>query len=326
MTSMNMDSPTKFFECSIPISMCNLECEYCYVRNAHRNFNVQTPLKYSRYQIEKCLTQQRLGGKCFFSFCGSGETTLYNEMPMISDAVVSNGHYMNITTNGTSTSSVKKILEQTKCHSSHLLFSCSLHYNELAKRNLLQHFIDTIECIKSYGASYIISFVLNAGYYDVLDKVKEFTISNFGHLPAVFIGRIIHSTTIDCNNDIETFFKHGKEFNSKLFYFCLRHFGNTSPRKCNAGKTSFVLNFQNGICKPCYHITKTAFNIFEDDKPLPIQEKCINCCRSCVNNAHFMALGSCPFEETMHTYYSIRKDHGQFSSDMKEFLSQKLPK
>ena len=64
----------RFFECLIPVTVCNLKCSYCYViQRDYRNMKL-AELKYTPEHIGKCLTKERLGGECFFSICGAGET------------------------------------------------------------------------------------------------------------------------------------------------------------------------------------------------------------------------------------------------------------
>ena len=54
------------------------------------------------------------GGNAYFSICGAGETTLQNEIADITYSILKNGHYVNITTNGTIEKRLKEILELKK--------------------------------------------------------------------------------------------------------------------------------------------------------------------------------------------------------------------
>ena len=51
----------KFFECYIPITMCNLKCEYCYVMQEKRRTEKKANFKYDVGTIQKALTVERLG-------------------------------------------------------------------------------------------------------------------------------------------------------------------------------------------------------------------------------------------------------------------------
>lgn len=58
----------RFFECLIPVTVCNLKCSYCYViQRNYRNMRL-AELKYTPEHIGKCLTKERLGGECFFQY------------------------------------------------------------------------------------------------------------------------------------------------------------------------------------------------------------------------------------------------------------------
>lgn len=60
----------RFFECLIPVTLCNLKCSYCYViQRDYRNMKL-AELRYTPEHIGKCLTKERLGGECFFQYAG----------------------------------------------------------------------------------------------------------------------------------------------------------------------------------------------------------------------------------------------------------------
>ena len=98
-----MDKVKRFIECLIPVTACNLKCSYCYVIQRHNRKGRMAELKYSPEQIGRALRQERWGGVCYFSICGSGETTLQKGLEDIVYQILQQGHYVNITTNGTVT-------------------------------------------------------------------------------------------------------------------------------------------------------------------------------------------------------------------------------
>lgn len=56
----------RFFECLIPVTLCNLKCSYCYViQRDYRNMKL-AELRYTPEHIGKCLTKERLGGGVLF--------------------------------------------------------------------------------------------------------------------------------------------------------------------------------------------------------------------------------------------------------------------
>ena len=70
----------RFIECYLSVTQCNLECHYCYV--IQRNHRKMQPLElnYSPEIIGKALSRERLGGTCFISICGGGETLIPKEI------------------------------------------------------------------------------------------------------------------------------------------------------------------------------------------------------------------------------------------------------
>lgn len=100
-----------FIECLIPITKCNIKCSYCYViQRHHRNMQFAN-FRYSPEYMAKALSPQRLGGIAYISLCGAGETLLQKEVPEITYYLLKEGHYVNITTNGTITKAFKEISE-----------------------------------------------------------------------------------------------------------------------------------------------------------------------------------------------------------------------
>lgn len=58
----------RFFECLMPVTVCNLKCSYCYViQRDYRNMKL-AELKYTPEHIGKCLTKERLGGSVSFQY------------------------------------------------------------------------------------------------------------------------------------------------------------------------------------------------------------------------------------------------------------------
>lgn len=75
-----MEKIKRFFECFVPVTACNLKCGYCYViQRGNRSMDIPQ-LKYTVSQIGKALSKERLGGVCYFSLCGAGETLMADQI------------------------------------------------------------------------------------------------------------------------------------------------------------------------------------------------------------------------------------------------------
>ena len=68
-------------------NLVSCKCEYCYVIQEDRRKMEPAKLQYDIPTIKKALTKERLGGVCYFSLCGAGETLLQNEISDIMEQI-----------------------------------------------------------------------------------------------------------------------------------------------------------------------------------------------------------------------------------------------
>jgi hypothetical protein len=87
-----METIKIFFECLIPETVCNLKCGYCYVVQRNQKTNKIPQLDFPISTIKKALTKERLGGTCYFSICGAGETFAPDYLIDIVRVLLENGH------------------------------------------------------------------------------------------------------------------------------------------------------------------------------------------------------------------------------------------
>ncbi len=325
-----MSGIKRFFECLIPITTCNLKCDYCYViQREARNMSL-AEMKYSPEQIGKALTKDRLGGTCYFSICGSGETTLQPELSDIVYQILNNGHYVNVTTNGTITKRIDRLLDQNKEYLNRLHIAFSLHYLELVRLNLLEVFFDNVNKVKDAGASFVVQINLCDEYLPHLDEIKSICINRVGALPQVAATRKEDSglKEVELYSDLsaDEYREIGKSFESPLFNFTMKNFNVPRKEFCYAGDWSGNLDFSTGILRRCY-CSYIRQDIFKDPtKPINFMAIGNHCGSSfCMNSSHFMSLGVIPEIETP-TYAELRnrEDAGWYTDEMKKVLSGKL--
>lgn len=213
----------RFFECLIPETVCNLRCDYCYVIQREQNTQKIPPLDYSPEIIGKALTQQRLGGVCYFSICGAGETFVPDYLIDIVYQLLKNGHFVNITTNGTLTHKIKKISVIPTQWLKRLHFSFSFHYLELKRLNLIETFFDNVHFVKSLGCSIIVQLNLYDGYVPYIDEIKELCMKKVGSYPQIAATRketlLTKKIEIMSDRNIDEYRRIGESFNSPLFDF-----------------------------------------------------------------------------------------------------------
>ena len=317
---------SRFFECLVPISSCNLYCEYCYVIQGNRR-NIKIPgISYSVSQFRKAISLDRLGGVCFFSFCGSGETLLCEELPELVQVALETGHIVNITNNGTITQKIDHFLNLPIQYQKNLLFSFSLHYTELKKRNLLGVFAKNVKNVMKSDISCFVSLNLCDDYIENINQIKEYCLDNFGVLPQVALTRIEgDGYSIFSKLTPEEYKSYGDTFQSPLFEYTYNNFKVKREEYCHAGEVSYCLNLATGDLKRCY--AETPFMNFFDESiteipRLPIGKYCKS--KYCVNSSHFLSLGAIPdFDNTSYAFLRQR-ENGWIKNNVLVELSQKL--
>lgn len=325
------DKMKRFFECLIPVTSCNLKCGYCYViQRDNRKMDLPT-LKYSPETIGAGLTQERLGGVCYFSICGAGETLLPKETVQIVEKLLGNGHYVNITTNGTLKKRFDEILMLPKENLSRLHFAFSLHYNELLRLGLLETFFDNIRKVRQAGCSFVLQINLCDEYLEQWDAIKEICIREVGAVPQVAATRkekndgcSIQKVELLTDMTEEEYIKIGNSYKSPLFDFTMKNFNERRDEFCYAGAWSGTLNLETGILSKCYGPDQQ--DIFADlSKPIDFTP--VGQCGSlfCMNSSHFLSLGVIP-EMLTPTYANLRnrKEAEWYTERMASFLNQKL--
>ena len=323
-----MDKPVRFFECLIPVSVCNLKCPYCYVIQENRRKMQYANLKYSPEYIAKALSKQRLGGTCWISICGAGETLCQKELIPIVKLLLEEGHYINITTNGTLTKRFKELINECKEYTKHLHFSFSFHYTELLRLNLLDIFFNNIDFVRNNGCSFLLQINLCDEYIPFIDEIKRLSLERVGAYPQVAVTRNETTQPISIMTSLldEEYMKIGKSFNSPLLDFTYKNFNVKRREFCYAGDWSGVLNLETGWLSKCY-MNSEGQNIFDNiEKPIKFEAVGKNCKNIyCVNSSHFMSLGVIP-SIMCPTYAQLRNryDAKWYTEEMNSFLNCKL--
>lgn len=323
-----MQKIKKFIECLLPVTACNLKCSYCYVIQEGRRKNEMPHLKYSPELIGQALNKKRLGGTCYISICGAGETLIPEETIPIVEAILKQGHYVNVTTNGTISKRFDEIISLDKSLLKRLQFAFSFHYLELLRTNNLDIFFENINKVKSAGCSFLVQINLCDDYEPYLDTIKDICLKRVNAYPQVAVTRdeSNNSMNIMTKHTLKQYYELGKSFDSKLFEFTMKNFMVKRNEFCYAGEWAFSLNLSTGELRQCY-FQKVLQNIFEDiEKPIKCEAVGCGCNNKfCTNSSHFMALGVIPQIETP-TYFELRNREGTnwYSKEMSEFLNSKL--
>jgi organic radical activating enzyme len=323
-----MKNIKRFAECLVPGTVCNLNCSYCYTKQEGRR--KRTPyFKYTPEYMGKALSKDRLGGICYISMCAAGETLFSPKMPEIIKCILRQGHYVNITTNGTLNQRFDEILKLVKPEElKRLHFAFSFHYLELVRTNKIDDFFDNVKKMRNSGCSFLIQLNLCDEYIPYLKEIKKICEKNTGAPPQLAATRNERTKkiTLMTKYKVEEYKKFGDMFKSPLFDFTMKNFMVKRKEFCYAGDWAFKLYLDTGEMRKCYGSRSTQ-NIFKDLNK-PIRFKAIgNNCKSpyCINSSHFLSLGVIPGIST--PSYAELRDRPQaqwYNPEMKAFLNTKL--
>ena len=325
-----MEKIKRFLECLVPVTVCNLKCSYCYIIQRESRTLELPKFEYPPEHIGKALSKKRLGGVSYISICGAGETLVPKEIPKIIEEILKQGHYVNITTNGTLTNKFEEIVKIDKELLKRLHFSFSFHYLELKRLNMLEQFFDNIKLIKNHGCSFIVQLNLCDDYNPYIDEIKNICMEKVGALPQIAATRKENKDKIELMTNLskEEYEKIGQDFNSNLFTYTMKNFNKKRCEFCYAGQWSGVLNLANGKLMKCYGAPFTQ-NIYKNiNKPIKFEAVGNNCYSSfCYNSSHFMSLGILGKDNDLeYTYASLRDrpEANWLNENTKEFFKGKL--
>lgn len=326
-----MDKLKRFIDINVPVTTCTLRCHYCYITQ-HRLFSQAVPeIRWTPDHIGKALSKERLGGICHFNMCGSGETLLQPALTGIVKAILEQGHYIMIVTNGTVTRRFDEMLSTYPIElRKRLGFKFSFHFLELKKRNLMDLFFNNIKKVRDAGCSFSLKLTPSDELIPYIDDVKAECMKRLGALCHVTVARDETDERFILLTKLtrEEYIKVWSQFNSDLFDFKISVFGEKRNEFCYAGAWGGMLDLGSGLFRPCDK-TLLRQNIFEDiTKPInfhPIGK----CNKAHCHNAHaWLTLGMIPTLDTpLYAQMRNRKNgEGQewLQPEMKNILSQKL--
>jgi len=321
----------RFIDCIIPFRTCNLQCSYCYITHTRSWGNSLPIFQYDAAWIGRALSAKRLGGICLVNICGDGETLLPPEMPRIISSILKQGHFVMVVTNGTVSKRFDEIVGLPGDYLDRLMFKFSYHYLELKRKKWLNVFFDNVEKVRNAGCSISVELTPCDEMIPHIDDAMNLCRRKTGAIPHVTVARDERDPSLPILTGLSEAEYMGiwSKFQSKLFNFKMRVFGEKRSDYCYAGLWSAWLNLLSGDLRQCYREQKLQ-NIFEDlERPIKFAPVGRHCSQPHCYNAHaFMTLGVIPSVSTPR-FSEMRNRVCEDGSEwlkpkMKAFLSGKL--
>ena len=326
-----MDKLKRYIDIEVPVSTCNLRCHYCYITQNSLFSSRIEPLKYSIEHITRALSKKRLGGICLLNLCGSGETLLPPYITNLTEALLEEGHYLTIVTNGLATRRIREIMEQcTPDMKKRLMFKVSFHYLELVRLGLMDKFFNNIRIIREGGSSFTLELTPSDELIPHIPDIKRKCMDNVGALCHVTIARDQHTSDFPILTKLtrEEYKSIWSQFDSQLFDFKIAIFGDKRPEFCFNGLWGGVLHLNSGELRACYN-SYIHHNILADpDRPIGFRPIGRCCFAHCFNAHSWLTLGMIP--ELATPSYADMRDRIDtdgchwLQPEMSEFMSQKL--
>jgi organic radical activating enzyme len=326
-----MDEMKRFFDCRVPVTTCNLRCHYCYITLNGMFKNKLPEFKYPAEIIGKALSQERIGGACHFNFCGNGETLLPPEMTPILKAILEQGHYIMVVTNGTVVKRFDEILQFPKELLNRLGFKFSFHFLELKRLNIIDKWFGTIKKVKAAGCSISVELTPSDECVSYIDEIKKLCLDNLGAFCHITVARDSTKRKLPILTylPMNEYRQIWGSFKSPMFDFKLSTFNIKRKEFCYAGLWSGYIDIGTGEMTQCYGPTYSQ-NIFENiNKPInfiPVGHNCLQ--PHCFNSHAWLTLGLIPELKTP-KYSDIRNricrdGTSWLTEEMNAFLAQKL--
>lgn len=298
----------KFIDCYIPTETCNLRCHYCYITQQRKFNNRLADFPHGPEEIRRALSVKRLGGTCLLNFCAGGETLLGNNVMDVIRALLEEGHFMMVVTNGTLTNRFEELSKFPRELRQRLFIKFSFHYLELLRTRLLETFFENIDRMRKTEISFTVEITPSDELIPHIGDIKELSFQKLGALPHVTIARDDRTKGIEVlsKHSFEDYQKIWSPFESGLFQFKSAIFHTKRKEFCYAGDWSLYVDLVTGNVRQCY-CGRVLDNLFENPaKPLKTEAIGNHCSLPhCYNGHAFLTLGTIPEMETP-TYAEMR--------------------
>jgi organic radical activating enzyme len=325
-----MDKIKRYINVNVPITYCNLRCPYCYIGQMEQFRGKPPVFNYAPEHIGRALSKERLGGTCLLNFCGEGETLIPREVAPIVRALLENGHYVHVVTNGTLTKRIEEMLNFPAALLDRLMFKLSLHYLEFKRLAMLDSWFDTVNSIRKTGASITIEITPHDELIPYIDEIKQTCAEKAGAWPHISIARNqrVKGLPVLSSLGFKDYVNTWKVFDSEFFNFKASAWGVRRREFCYGGSWFLNLDIGSGALSQCYWSIYSQ-NIFKDlSRPIHFWPIGHHCLMPHCYNSQVLTLGVIP-DLPSPTYAAARdrecSDGTRWLTDtMRVFMNSKL--
>lgn len=301
-----MDKIKRIVLVNIPTGKCNFKCPYCFISqvdawaaNEEQNFpSIQI--------ISKAFSKERLGGICYVNLCSRGETLIYPQAVECLQAILTQGHYVEVVTNGTLTKRFIEISNFSNELLSRLSFKFSFHYTELKRLNMMDIFFENVKLMRKSGASFTVELTPIDEEEPYIDDIKKICMDKLGawcHITMARDDRKVEIPVLSVHNKDE-YVKIWSQFNSGMLEFKSKVFQQKREEFCYAGDWSIYVNLFTGDIQKCYS-SPIYGNLYDFKIKIPFEAIGVCPISHCYNAHALMTFGLLPSVETP-TYSYIR--------------------
>ena len=256
----------RFINCCILDTVCNLDCEYCYVGQEGQHVRESTKNSHSVEEIRQALSFQRLGGCCHMNIFATGETLLADNIIELVEAFINEGHIVSIVTNALITKKIDELCGLSSDIKRRLFIKVSFHFLELKKKKLFTQFWKNVNKIKEAGISFTVELTVNDASVSYINEIQRECMDHLGAYCHVIEARIQDGkdwprlTTMDVSAHQMAW----KVFKSPLFEFQQTIWGQPRKEFCYAGDWICSIDLKSGNVAPCNGGGHVLDNIYTD--------------------------------------------------------------
>ena len=282
------DACKRFIDCFLPVFGCNFRCSYCYRKKDNPGV-----LGHSPDEIGRALSRKRLGGVCNINLCADGETLLVKDIAEICAALLREGHYVSIVTNGSIVSVMTAFLDFPESWRKRVLWKFSFHYLELSRLGLLRQFFETVRMMRSAGMSVSVEMVAADEVLPFRDEILRLTTEELGAPCHLTVPRD------DGDSAKRRIDDHSRGrwlgFDSEMYEFKNNTWDVLRKEFCYAGAWSALVDLGSGEWRQCYGFPVLQNVFSRPERPLvfaPVGRGCRM--RHCYNGHAHLAWGVIP--------------------------------